>query len=714
MSAESSKATFTVFDYVVFSTSLIVSLGIGVYQGIRGRGKDANEYLMAKMSPVPVILSLIVGVISAISILGNSSEMYFYGTQLWTNTIGVMVGAVFMCYFIVPVIYPLKLISIYEYLGLRWKMDCIGQMATIVQIFNMILFLGIALYAPSLALSSVTPIPTSTSIAVLGVVCTIYSSIGGVKAVVYTDTFQSVVMVAGVVAVIAQGCVEVGGGAAVWEINKDHGRIEFFNMNPDPLVRHTFWTTTIFGFFFTLQMYAASQSQYQRWGAVATFKQSIIVLLGAVIGLVIGWSLVNFSGLAVFAVYADCDPFTLGLIDKPDQITAYFVADKLGYLLGVPGLFVAAVYSAVLSSVSTILNAMAAIIWNDLLKPLPSLRDVPSSTALLITKSISVIGGVVAIGLGFMATSMGGLVQAAYSIGGAFGGPITGLFVAAIFCPWVTGYGALVGALMGLAVNLWVVIGSFLYAPPLTKLSLSTDGCDSSVNITNAFGNVMSSFLDERETENNGDDEVFPLYLLSYCYVLPLGCLATVVFASFASLVLGFLESEDIPEHLVDKSCLRFYKWLCSFKADTKENDFALDAEKKMENQGVSVVSAKYYTGELPLRHLIQELDGPTKSHNKWSGTLGNMLDEATHLEINKMFPKVDVGPPIPVLPEEVVKDLSTDQSYAYPGENTKKLVRDIVLPVIKRTVWYARSETVLQAMLSSHCAKLHAEAIES
>ena len=42
------------------------------------------------------------------------------------------------------------------------------------------------------------------------------------------------------------------------------------------------------------------------------------------------------------------------------------------------------------------------------------------------------------------------------------------------------------------------------------------------------------------------------------------------------------------------------------------------------------------------------------------------MLDEATHVEINANFPKVDVGPPSPVLPEEVVKDLSTDQSYAY------------------------------------------------
>lgn len=223
--------------------------------------------------------------------------------------------------------------------------------------------------------------------------------------------------------------------------------------------------------------------------------------------------------------------------------------------------------------------------------------------------------------------------------------------------------------------------------------------------------------------------------------------------------------------------------------------------EKKLGRRLIWLV-CDLHTGELPLRHLIQKLDGPTESHNKWSGTLGSMLDEATQLEINTNFPKVVVGPPIPMLPEEVVKDLSTDQSYAYhiaqairsgkvPNslalleigpvnhsrwlttalrfcriwiskhelkgqllENLRlivnyiigvylpnwfnvklnpkwvngpshllfqlqlvrtqsKLVRDIVLPVVRRSAWYARSEAVLQAMLSSQCTELRAKALE-
>ena len=72
------------------------------------------------------------------------------------------------------------------------------------------------------------------------------------------------------------------------------------------------------------------------------------------------------------------------------------------------------------------------------------------------------------------------------------------------------------------------------------------------------------------------------------------------------------------------------------------------------------------HTGELGLRHLIIELDGPTLSNNKWSGPLGKMLDTATELEINPRFPKIEIGPPSIELREEVINDLSTDQFYAY------------------------------------------------
>ncbi|XP_065671449.1 uncharacterized protein LOC136089407 [Hydra vulgaris] len=84
------------------------------------------------------------------------------------------------------------------------------------------------------------------------------------------------------------------------------------------------------------------------------------------------------------------------------------------------------------------------------------------------------------------------------------------------------------------------------------------------------------------------------------------------------------------------------------------------------------------HTNELPLRHLIVELDGKTLSNNKWSGDLGKLLDTVTDLEINKNFEMVTLGEPLIVLPDKIVKDLSSDQAYGY---RIVTAIRSKVLP---------------------------------
>ena len=87
--------------------------------------------------------------------------------------------------------------------------------------------------------------------------------------------------------------------------------------------------------------------------------------------------------------------------------------------------------------------------------------------------------------------------------------------------------------------------------------------------------------------------------------------------------------------------------------------------EKKLGRRLVWLV-CDLHTGELGLRHLIIGIDGPTLSHNRWSGPLGGMLDSATELEVNPNFTKIVVGPPLLELDDQVISDLSADQFYAY------------------------------------------------
>ena len=102
-------------DYLVFALTLIISLGVGLYTGTRGQ-KTTDEYLTGskKLYMFPVALSMFMSVISGIMILGNSAEMYFYGTQMWLDCLGKATFYSISATLFVPLMYRMKLTSVFE------------------------------------------------------------------------------------------------------------------------------------------------------------------------------------------------------------------------------------------------------------------------------------------------------------------------------------------------------------------------------------------------------------------------------------------------------------------------------------------------------------------------------------------------------------------------------------------------------------------------
>lgn len=92
----------------------------------------------------------------------------------------------------------------------------------------MILYMGVVLYAPALALEAVTGISKTNAILIIGLVCTFYSTVGGMKAVLITDVFQSFLMFAAIYSVIICAVIKAGGIGPIWETAEKGGRIEFF------------------------------------------------------------------------------------------------------------------------------------------------------------------------------------------------------------------------------------------------------------------------------------------------------------------------------------------------------------------------------------------------------------------------------------------------------------------------------------------------------
>lgn len=105
-----------IVDIVLLTISLLVSASIGAYYGWKGIRSTPLEYLLGgrSMKPLPLALSMMVGTISAITISANAGEMYAYGTQFWIMDFGIAVGLILVAKIFIPIMYPLRMVSLYE------------------------------------------------------------------------------------------------------------------------------------------------------------------------------------------------------------------------------------------------------------------------------------------------------------------------------------------------------------------------------------------------------------------------------------------------------------------------------------------------------------------------------------------------------------------------------------------------------------------------
>ncbi|XP_025723706.1 sodium-dependent multivitamin transporter isoform X4 [Callorhinus ursinus] len=455
-------STFSLVDYVVFVLLLVLSLAIGLYHAFRGWGRHTvGQLLMAdrKMSCLPVALSLLATFQSAVAILGVPSEIYRFGTQYWFLGCCYFLGLLIPAHVFIPVFYRLHLTSAYEYLELRFN-KAVRVCGTVTFIFQMVIYMGVVLYAPSLALNAVTGFDLWLSVLTLGVVCTVYTALGGLKAVIWTDVFQTLVMFLGQLVVIIVGSVKVGGLGHVWKVASQHGRISGIVLDPDPFVRHTFWTLAFGGVFMMLSLYGVNQAQVQRYLSSRTEKAAVLSCYAVFPCQQLVLCMSCLIGLVMFVYYQEYPMSTQQAQAAPDQFVLYFVMDLLKDLPGLPGLFVACLFSGSLSTISSAFNSLATVTMEDLIRPwFPQFSEVQ---AIMLSRILAFGYGLLCLGMAYISSQMGPVLQAALSIFGMVGGPLLGLFCLGMFFPCANPSGAIVGLLAGLIMAFWIGIGSIV------------------------------------------------------------------------------------------------------------------------------------------------------------------------------------------------------------------------------------------------------------
>ena len=180
----------------------------------------------------------------------------------------------------------------------------------------------------------------------MGVVVTIYSSYGGLTAVVWADAFQMIFMTSGALLVTIMAVIYAGGLQTAWEIATEEGRTAALDIDVSPVTRHTVWNVLLMTGINWRSHYCMSQANYKRVSAVPTIQHAKRILYYNIIGMSVFLMLVLMMGVFIFVIYNGCDPITQGHIRSPDQIAVYFVNHKLNHRKVIPGIFVATLLCA--------------------------------------------------------------------------------------------------------------------------------------------------------------------------------------------------------------------------------------------------------------------------------------------------------------------------------------------------------------------------------
>jgi len=292
-------------DWAVVAAYLIWIVWDGVR---RSKGTDkVDGYFLANRS-LPwwtVGLSVMATQLSAITLVGTTGQAYATGLRFIQFYFGLPLAMIILSLTVVPFFHRARVYTAYEYLERRFDVRS-RTLASLLFLLGRALSLGVVLAAPAVVMSAILGWTLPVTVLILGVPTVIYTSIGGVQAVAWTDVKQMFVIVGGMLAVVAvllYGILqEVSLGQAL-DLAGATGRLDAIDFRFDLRETYTFWSGLIGGLFLMLSYFGCDQSQVQRYLAAKSIDQARHSLLMSAYVKIPLQLLILGAGVLVFIFY---------------------------------------------------------------------------------------------------------------------------------------------------------------------------------------------------------------------------------------------------------------------------------------------------------------------------------------------------------------------------------------------------------------------------
>lgn len=430
-----------------------VLAGIGIY--FSRRQKSTNDYFKGggRIPWWAAGLSLFGTALSAITFMAIPSKAYATNWSYVLFNIGILFVAPIIVFVFIPFFRKLNITTAYEYLEIRFNafIRVICSMAFIIfQVGRM----GVVLFLPSIALNVVTGLDIFLCISIMGVCSILYTMIGGIEAVVWTDAIQVIILLGGAIfAVIYISCSLPGGLGETIDIAVANGKFDMGATNLD-LKDATMWTVVIAACFTHLTTYGTDQSMVQRYLTTSSMKEAQKSVWTNAILTIPATLIFFFIGTALYAYYK-VYPENLSIsIPNGDAIFPWYIFTQLP--TGVVGLLISGIFAAAMSTLSGSMNSAATAYIVDIYSRF--LHKGESGNELRAARMATCVIGIISLSFAFlMATwNIASLWDEFNKILGLILGSMGGLFMLGMLTKRANSKGAIIGIVASIIVQLFV------------------------------------------------------------------------------------------------------------------------------------------------------------------------------------------------------------------------------------------------------------------
>jgi cyclically-permuted mutarotase family protein len=467
------EASFGWINYITLITYLMLMVWMGWY--FSRKNKTTDDYFLAggRIPWWAAGLSIYATMLSAITYLSQPALAYSFDWQAYLGYFAILIVVPVVIAFYLPFFRKLNITTAYEYLEKRFNLT-IRMFGSISFILFQLVRMGIVVYLPALALSTVVGIDIYLAISVMGVLAILYTYMGGMEAVIWTDVVQVIVLMAGLIIGLIYIGIEIGDVGYIFDTALADGKLQMVDLRCS-FIEVVTWSLFIGTFALTLIPYTTDQSVVQRYMTTSSEKEARkSIWLTGIITLPAG--LLIFAMGTFLYVYFKEHPEFLSVGMQNDSVFPLFITNHLPP--GVAGLVIAGIFSASMSSLDSSMHSISTVVTVDFYKRFTKVYS--DTNGLKIAKWTTVIVGVfgtliACLMAAFPVKSLFFLFQ---EVIGLLGSAMAGIFILGIFVKKANWKGTLIGAVFSIIVLVFVKYNTPInfYIYPLIAIPICVIG----------------------------------------------------------------------------------------------------------------------------------------------------------------------------------------------------------------------------------------------